>query len=296
VAEGNESTAASLRYWVPLMFEPMDQYLELGRIMDGLGYEGAGLADHVAIPARFESVHPSGDNPFTPESEFPDPLTLAPAMIAVTERLKVMSYVYVLSMRDPLLAAKQVGTLAALFPERFCLGIGAGWLTEEIASVGVDPSSRGRRMDEMLTVMRQAWDTGWIEHHGDLLTVERTAMFPVPPVRPPVWVGGKSDAALRRAVRQDGWLGMNYAMDEVESLVARLRQLRDDAGDERTDAEFEVFVIPNAMPSAQLYADLAGMGVTSTMVMPWAPGDPSVTSLEAKRERLEATAAMLGLT
>jgi probable F420-dependent oxidoreductase len=275
------------------MFEPMDQYLDLVQIMDGLGYEGAGLADHVAIPAQFDSVHPSGDNPFTPESEFPDPLTLAPAMIAVTERLKVMSYVYVLSMRDPLLAAKQVGTLAALFPERFCLGIGAGWLTEEIASVGVDPSTRGRRMDEMLTVMHQAWDTGWVEHDGDLLQVGRTAMFPVPSPPPPVWVGGKSDAALRRAVRQDGWLGMNYAMDEVEKLVVRLAQLREDAGDERDD--FEVFVIPNAMPSPQLYADLAGMGVTSTMVMPWAPGDPSVTELEAKRERLEATAALLGI-
>ena len=262
--------------------------------MDGLGYEGVGLADHVAIPAQFASVHPSGDNPFTQESEFPDPMTLAPAMIAVTERLKVMSYVYVLPMRDPLLVAKQVGTLAGLFPGRFCLGVGAGWLTEEIASVGVDPSSRGRRMDEMLEVMRQAWDTGWVDHHGELLQIDRAALFPVPSVRPPVWVGGKSQAALRRAVREDGWLGMNYGLDEVETLLGRLRAIRDDAGDERED--FEVFVIPNAMPSAQLFADLAGQGVTSTMVMPWVPGDPSMTSLEAKRDALESLAATLGLT
>jgi probable F420-dependent oxidoreductase len=293
VGIGHERGGPPLRYWVPLMFEPIDHFLPLAEAMDDLGYEGVGLADHVAIPARFDSVHPSGHNPFTPESEFPDPMTLAPAMIALTERLKVMSYVYVLSMRDPLLAAKQVGTLAALFPERFCLGIGAGWLTEEIASVGVDPSTRGRRMDEMLTVMRQAWDTGWIEHVGDLLTVERTAMFPVPPVRPPVWVGGKSDAALRRAVRQDGWLGMNYDMDEVEVLLGRLGEIRDEAGDERDD--FEVFVIPNAVPSAQLHADLAGMGVTSTMVMPWVPGDPGMTELGAKRDALHSLAATLGL-
>ena len=57
-----------------------------------------------------------------------------------------------------------------------------------------------------------------------------------------------------------------------------------------------MFVIPNAMPSAQLFADLAGQGVTSTMVMPWVPGDPSITSLEAKREALESLAASLGLT
>jgi len=200
----------------------------------------------------------------------------------------------VLPMRDPLLVAKQVGTLAALFPDRFCFGVGAGWLLEEIASVGVDPSTRGRRMDEMLDVLRQACTSGWVELEGTHLQIERAALFPVPPVRPPVWVGGKSDAALRRAVRQDGWLGMNYPLDEVEQLLARLGRFREDAGDTRPD--FEVFVIPNAMPSAQLHADLAGMGVTSTMVMPWVPGDPAMTSLDAKREALESTAATLGLT
>jgi probable F420-dependent oxidoreductase len=283
-----------LRFWVPLMFEPVDHYLELARTADRLGFEGVALADHVAVPERFASVHPSGENPFTPESEFPDPMTLAPAMLAVTSRLKVMSYVYVLPMRDPLLVAKQVGTLAALFPDRFRLGVGAGWLVEEIASVGVDPSGRGRRMDEMLDVMRQAWSTGWVEYRGRHFRIDRAALFPVPAAAPPVWVGGKSDAALRRAVRQDGWLGMNYGLDEVEALLARLGRLREDAGDERED--FEVFVVPEAMPSARLYADLAGLGVTSTMVMAWRPGDPSMTSLDAKRDALEALAATLGLT
>jgi len=291
---GNDSTGPPLRCWVPLMFEPMDHYLELARIMDRLGFEGAALADHVAVPERFVSVHPSGDNPFTPSSEFPDPLALAAGMAAVTERLRIMSYVYVLPMREPLLVAKEVATLAALFPDRFCFGVGAGWLVEEIASVGIDPSTRGGRMDEMLTVLRQAWDTGWVEHAGEHFTIARAGVFPVPAVPPPVWVGGKSVAAQRRAVRQDGWLGMNYALDEVETLLARLGRLREEAGDERED--FEVFVVPNAAPSAQLHADLAGMGVTSTMVMPWIPGDPSMTSLPAKRDALESLASALGLT
>lgn len=282
-----------LRCWVPLMFEPMDQYLELAGMVDELGFEGVALADHVAVPGQFASVHPSGRNPFTPESEFPDPLALASAMAAVTPRLKVMSYVFVLPMRDPLVVAKQVGTLAALFPDRFRFGVGAGWLLEEIASTGVDPATRGARMDEMLEILRQALTTGWVEHHGTHVDVDRAALFPVPATPPPVWVGGKSLAAQKRAVRQDGWLGMNYALDEVEALVARLGRLRDEAGDDRDD--FEVFVVPEAVPTAQLHADLAGMGVTSTMTTPWVPGDPSMTELSAKRDALAALADTLGL-
>ena len=293
MGDGNGG-AVPLRCWVPLMFEPIDHFVPLAQTMDRLGYEGVGLADHVAVPARFASVHPSGDNPFTAESEFPDPLALVPAMAAVTERLRFMSYVFVLPMRDPLLVAKQVGTVAGLYPGRFCFGVGAGWLQEEIASVGVDPASRGARTDEMLDILRQAMDSGWVEYEGDHFHVARAGIFPVPAVRPPVWVGGKSLAAQRRAVRQDGWLGMNYALDEIEALLARLARLRDEEGDERDD--FEVFVIANAMPSAQLYADLAGWGVTSTMVMPWTPGDPAMTDLGAKQEALAAMADTLGLS
>jgi len=149
-------------------------------------------------------------------------------------------------------------------------------------------------MDEMLEVIGQALDTGWVEHHGEHFDIDRAGVFPVPASRPPVWVGGKSLAAQRRAVRQDGWLGMNYGLDEVEALVARLGRLREEAGDDRDD--FEVFVVPNAMPTAQLHADLAGMGVTSTMVMPWIPGDPAMADLEAKRDALAALADTLGLS
>lgn len=272
------------------MFEPLDELLELARHAEACGYEGIALADHVAVPERFASVHPSGQNPFTAESSFPDAFVSLAAMAAVTERLRFMSYVYVLPMREPFAVAKQVGTAAALFPGRVVFGVGAGWLTEEIALLGVDPATRGRRMDEMLALLVDLWSDGWTSGpDGD-----RVGMFPAPVPPPPVCVGGKSDAALRRAVRHDGWLGMNYDLDEVERLLARLRALRDEAGDERS--AFETFVIPNAAPSADLFAHLAGLGVTSTMVMPWYPGDTAVGSLGAKREALEATAAALGLS
>src|SRR5690606_33949138 len=144
--------------------------------------------------------------------------------------------------------------------------------------------SRGSRTDEMLEILRQAWATGVVEHHGRHFDIDRVGVRPAPAVPPAIWVGGRTDAALRRAVRQDGWLGMNYGVDEVQRLCARLAQLREDAGDDRED--FEVFVVPNAPMTPQLRDDLAGWGVTATMVVPWVPGDPAVASLDAKREAL----------
>lgn len=275
------------------MFEPVDQLLEIARIAEGCGYHGVGLADHVAVPKVFESVHPSGQNPFTPASNFPDTFTTVAAMAAVTEQLHFMSYVYVLPMRDPFTVAKQVGTVAALSGNRVALGVGAGWLTEEIALLGVDPRTRGRRMDEMLEIMTDLWHDGWAEHHGEFFDFPEIGMFPVPTAPVPVWVGGRSDAALRRAVRHDGWLGMNYDLDEIERLLARLARLRADEGDDRE--AFEVFVIANEPPSAALHRRLEDRGVRSTMVMPWFPGDPAAASLDAKRVAMERMAEALRL-
>lgn len=274
------------------MFEPMDQLLDIARIAETCGYHGLGLADHVAVPRAFESVHPSGENPFTADSSFPDTFTTISAMAAVTERLRFMSYVYVLPMRDPFSVAKQVGTAACLSGGRVAFGVGAGWLTEEIALLGVDPRTRGARMDEMLEIITDLWRDGRAEHHGRFFDFAEVGMFPVPPEPPPVWVGGRSDAALRRAVRHDGWLGMNYDLDEIDRLLAELTRLREQEG---TGDDFEVFVIANEAPSPGLLHRLEDAGVTSTMVMPWYPGDPAAASLDAKRTAMEAMAEALGL-
>lgn len=275
------------------MFEPVDQLLDIARIAESCGYHGVGLADHVAVPRQFQSVHPSGENPFTAESSFPDTFTTISAMAAVTERLRFMSYVYVLPMRDPFTVAKQVGTVACLSGNRVAFGVGAGWLTEEIALLGVDPRSRGGRMDEMLEIMSDLWHDGWAEYHGKFFDFAEVGMFPVPEQPVPVWVGGRSDAALRRAVRNDGWLGMNYDLDDIEHLLAKLARLRADADDARDD--FEVFVIANEPPSLELHRRLEGSGVSSTMVMPWMPGDPRAATLDAKREAMERMAESLRL-
>jgi probable F420-dependent oxidoreductase len=270
-----------VRFWHPLMFEPMEQLAEAAQVLEDAGFEGAGLADHVVLPIGFKSIHPSGETPFTPESSFPDTFTTIAALSMVTRRLRFMSYVYIIPLREPFTVAKQVATASALSGSRVVLGVGAGWLAEEFPVLGRSFSDRGERLDEALEVIEDFWQDGLAHHSGTHYSFEEAAMFPVPTAPIPIWVGGKSRAALRRAARHDGWLGMNYPLDEIEQLLKQLWACRDEAP--RSNSPFEVFVIPNAVPSLDLYRQLEDMGVTATMGMGWYPGDPATSTLEAKR-------------
>jgi probable F420-dependent oxidoreductase len=276
-------------FWLAVMFEDNSQLLDIARMAEELGFTGIAVADHIAVPHGFMSVHPSGNNPFVPHTNFPDPLTTIAAMAAVTTHLRFMPYVYILPMRDPFSVAKQAGTVAMLSDYRFVLGVGAGWLTEEIDLLGFDPRARGRRMDEMIDVIRRFWNGGVAEYKGEFFGFGPTSMFPAPTQPIPIWVGGKSDAALRRAARNDGWVGMNYDLDEIEVLLPKLRAARtrhlDEGGD--PDAPFETLVIPNAMPTPDLYRALEDKGVTATVCTGWPLGDPSAATLGSKRASME---------
>lgn len=281
-----------MHFWLPIIGEDASQLLELARSAEAAGFTGVAIADHVVIPRGYASKHPSGETPFDHLASFPDPLTSIAAMAAVTTRLRFLTYVYVLPMRDPFSVAKQAGTVALLSDHRLVLGVGAGWLEEEIATLGFDSRTRGRRMDEMIDVMRRFWRDGTAEFHGEFYDFGPAGMYPAPGRSLPVWIGGRSDAALRRAARNDGWVGMNYDPEEIPGL---LRKLADERRRhvEATGASgpFETLVLSNAAPSRELYRDLAAQGVTSTIAVAWPFADPAFASLERKCAAIEAFGA-----
>ena len=285
--------AAALEHWLPIMFEDTSQILDIAREAEAAGFTGVALADHVAIPVGFTSVHPSGENPFTPTSEFVDPIATAGAILAVTTRLQVMTYVYIVTMRDPWSVAKAAGTLSVLSGGRFALGVGAGWLLEEIALLGHDPATRGKRMDRDLDVIRELMHTGSTTTPDGL----EVAAAPVPASPPAILVGGKAPAALRRAARHDGWLGMNYPLGEVWDLLDRLAEARAAAGSAPYPSGKPpmTMVIPEALPTPELHAELAARGVTATIGMPWFPGDPASAPFAAKRDAMRSWAQRFGL-
>jgi probable F420-dependent oxidoreductase len=281
-----------VEFWLPLIFEPdVRQYVEVARAAERLGFTGIALPDHVAIPRDFVPAHPAEGNPFTASLDHPDPFTTITAMAAGTTTLRFMTYVYVLTMRDPFTVAKQAGSVSTLTGGRFGFGCGAGWLQEEISLLGHDPRTRGARMDEMLEVIQGFWQHGTFEYHGDHYDFAPATMTPTPDPAPPLWIGG-GRASLRRAARCDGWVGMDHPLDELEELLSDLEQARRRHVDEHgpSPTEPQTMVVARALPSRDLYAHLEDLGVTATIVLPWIPADPAHATLPAKVAAMETWA------
>jgi len=274
-----------MNYWLYLNEMPEEQLVPIAQIAEQVGFRGVALADHIVVPTDFDKTrHPSGNAPFDHASSFPDPIVTAATILASTDRLDVMSYVYILPMRDPFAVAKQVGTLARLSGNRFRFGVGAGWMLEEIELIGHSLAARGRRMDEMLSIMKGFWTQESFEFHGEFFDFDAAGMAPHPIETIPIWVGGKSAAALDRAAKHQGWLGMNYDLPEIHTL---LRSLESRRANSDSESPWTTFVIPNAAPSPELDRDLEARGVTDTMGFAFPVDDPKFAGLEAKREALE---------
>ena len=247
----------------------------IAREADRLGYHALSISDHVVNLETLRTPYPytaDGERRWNAFDPWVDPMVAIGALGAVTERLRFFTNVYVLPMRDPFTVAKTVATASIFTGGRVSLGVGMGWCEDEFRIMGPDFGTRGARMDEMLSIMRQFWETGECAFEGSHFSFPTVGQQPQPARRIPVWVGGKSRAALRRAARNDGWLGMNYGMEEIHALLARR------------------FVIPEAMPSHDVYRQLEDWGVDGTVALCWGIDDPAYFPLERKLEGMEAFA------
>ena len=149
---------------------------------------------------------------------------------AATDRVRLGTSVLVLPLRHPLPLAKELATLQNLSNGRLILGAGVGWLEAEFDALGVPFKERGRRMDEGIAMMRAVWsqdpitfETKWIA-----AKIERMRSQPQPFAPIPIWIGGSSEAAIRRAARLDGWHGSQITPQEAAAMVKRLRSERPD--------------------------------------------------------------------
>jgi probable F420-dependent oxidoreductase len=223
-----------------------------------------------------------------PTMSFPDAWTLVATLAAVTTTLRFATYVYILPMREPFSVAKTVGTAALLSGDRVALGVGTGWMAEEFAVLGHDFATRGPRTDEMIAVLRGLWTGEVVEHHGEHFDFGPVQMAPVPERPVPIWIGGHSRPALRRAVAADGWMGVNYEIGHARLVLAELRAARQRAG--RDDAGYEVILALDAAPTETEVAELEELGVTGLVKQPWIMSGVATSSLQHKIDDMAAYA------
>jgi alkanesulfonate monooxygenase SsuD/methylene tetrahydromethanopterin reductase-like flavin-dependent oxidoreductase (luciferase family) len=191
----------------------------------------------------------------------------ASAILASTRSLAVLTGIFVLPMRDPLIVAKGASTLGALFPGRFILGVGAGWLREEFEILGYDFETRGPRSDEAIEVLRACFTGERVAHEGRFFSFPDIAMQPAPdpPVR--IYVGGDAPPALRRAGRlADGILPPLNSGPRAADQLATIAQVREQAG--RTEP-FDYVASAVSARRPEEVAELAQLGVGSVHVDPF---------------------------
>ena len=197
------------------------EILRVARECDRRGFFYVAVCDHVAIPrAKAEAM----------STTWYDPIATLGFVAAATERVRLLSYVYVLPYRHPLAAAKSFATLDRLSGGRVILGVGAGHLEEEFTALGIDFRDRGRLLDEAIDAVASALTEEYPEHAGPRWQLRDSAIGPRPiqSPRPPIWVGGSSKPALRRAAtRGDGWLPQGTAKADMPAAIAFLREHRE---------------------------------------------------------------------
>jgi probable F420-dependent oxidoreductase len=274
-----------MKFVISSAFQPPAHLIPLAIAAEEAGFEAVSFSDHVVYPEKLDTPYPyteDGSRRYDENSDFPDPWVVIGALSSVTTRLRFTNNVFVLPMRNPFLAAKSVATAAAMSNDRVTLTIGVGWSNVEFDLVGQAFRRRGARADEMLEVMRKLWSGEMVDHEGEFYRFERLKMTPPFPSSPiPVWVGGISDPALRRAARNDGWLSDLQTSAEILECIEKVRGYRRELG---RDGGFDVMASASDAHDVEGYRRLGEGGVTHVLTMPWAFYHGLTDDLEKKVE------------
>lgn len=260
-----------MRFGFHIFMVDPSEFLDLARTADAHGWDSIQVADAPFFPEVTAAPYP-----YTPDGkrfwplDLPvlDPWVAITAMATVTSRIRFLPSVLRLAIRHPLLEAKALCSVAAISNDRVALGVGLAWMPEEFRWLGIEKKTRGKRQNEAIQVIRLLLQGGMVEFHGEFFDFDRLQMAPVPKKKIPIYVGGATPPALKRAARYgDGWIGIVHTMDEIRGCVGELARMRREFGRDR-----EPFDVMLHCPDATTVDDirrLEDMGVTDLQVAPW---------------------------
>jgi len=196
-----------------------------------LGYDSVWVADHIIVPTQIESKYPysrSGRFAISADVDFLEPLTTLTYVAGATKRIRIGTTVLVLPYRNPLIAAKVMSTMDAVSGGRFILGAGVGWMEDEFRILGLPEDAyreRGRITDEHIRIYRECWTNSEPHYEGKRFHYSGFRFLPGATQKPsiPIWIGGHSKAALRRAAELgDGWHAVIPELDEFREAVREI--------------------------------------------------------------------------
>ena len=276
-----------MKFVLSAAFNDPQHLIPLAVAAEQSGFAAMSFPDHVVHPETLDTPYPytkDGSRRWQAFTPWVDPWVAIAACAAATSRLRFTNNVFVLAMRNPFLAAKAIATAAALSRGRVTLTLGVGWSNVEYRLMQQDFHTRGKRTDEMIEVLRKLFSGEMVEHHGSFYDFARLEMSPAPPERIPIWVGGISKPALRRAARHDGWLSDLQTSEEIAASIRFVQEQRGELG--RGGEPFDVMASASDAFTLDGYRRLGEAGVSHVLTLPWIFYHGDTQDLEKKLDGL----------
>jgi len=224
-----------------------------------IGVESLWTAEHVVLPDPREAPSPAD-----PETPFLHPSTLLAYIANVTEEIKLGTGITLIAQRNPVVLAKEMGSLDVISSGRLLLGIGAGYLHQEFSALGVDFSSRGAKTDESIEIIRALWNQTNPEYQGKFIQFKNIQAQPRPIQAggPPIIIGGTSPAALRRTVTHgNGWYGFALDVETTKSVLENLEIAKSRYERDPNLGPISISITPPSRPNKAMMEEYAAIGV-----------------------------------
>ncbi len=261
-----------MKFSVAIAMSDPAHYGPIAMAAESLGYHAVVLPDSIFYSEQVSAPYPytsDGKRMWSASAPFLDPFVAVAHMAALTRTLFFYTSVVKLSVRHPVLVAKQLGSLAVLTGNRFGFGIGLGWLPEESRWCGTDHATRAPRFEEQVQILRGLLAGGPFEFHGTYYEFGSIQMSPAPTRKVPLYLGGHEPPGLRRAVRHgDGWSSAMLPEARLVEIVRTLKGMLAEAG--RGSDPFEIQGVVTDVADVDGYLRLEEAGVTDLITMPWA--------------------------
>jgi len=255
-----------------------DFIVRYSQLVESLGFESLWTIDHAVMHMEYDSRYPyktGGRTPLPPDSNMPDPLILMSFIAGVTKRIRLGTAMLILPQRHPIILAKEVASLDQYAKGRITLGIGVGWVKEEVEVMKQDFADRGRRTNEWIEVLKVLWNQDISDYEGDYFQFKAVISNPKPAQSGgvPIMIGGHSSAAARRAGRYGDefyphWSTRGPNKDELERLVPIVMESAEQAGRPADAVKLTLTSTSDAKTSLETAEFCAELGAERVVVLP----------------------------
>ncbi|MEH6590298.1 MAG: LLM class F420-dependent oxidoreductase [Halioglobus sp.] len=260
-----------MKFVLSTSFSSVSHLTAIAPVADTHGWFAMSFSDHVVNPQTLTTPYPytaDGTRRWQSFTDWPDPWVMMGALAAITENLRFTNNIFVLPMRNPYLTAKAISTAAIISNNRIIPAFGVGWSRDEFELMQQDFSTRGKRSDEILEIMRLLWTGDMVEYAGNYYQFPPMEMNPAPTGDIPIWIGGISEPAMRRAARLgDGWVSDLQTSEDIIDSIKSIKAWRAESGADPD--QFDVMATPSDAYDVDGYKRLEDAGVTHILTMPW---------------------------